>query len=44
MLKLRFSTATGRGRDLVTPRYAFMAQNAFYGLVANLTTDLKSVK
>lgn len=42
--KLRFREASGVGRHLVTPRYAFRAQNAFYGLVAGMTTQITVVK
>jgi hypothetical protein len=33
---LNFSADTGAGRYLLTPRYCFMAQNAFYGLKLNV--------
>lgn len=36
MLKLTWGTDSGRGKWIATPRYCFLAQNAFYGLVANV--------
>ncbi len=41
-MRFNFSNARrdgGMGRSLLTPRYCFLAQNAFYGLVAKLPRE-----
>ena len=39
MRSLNVGKDSGRGRNLLTPRYCFLAQNAFYGLVAKLPRE-----